>query len=145
MRKKFFLAPDGSSFACRRSGLQHMLREGFPAPAIAEMKAKLSHEGFCWFVHYYAIANREPVWKPVLHADAVFACLKAVLGIREILVRIRICGSVPLTNGSGSNSGSDLFLQRLKKIFHFFIFCLVTYPQAHYLSLKNLFFAKILC
>jgi hypothetical protein len=49
MRKKFFLAPDGSSFACRRSGLQHMLREGFPAPAIAEMKAKLSHEGFCYF------------------------------------------------------------------------------------------------
>jgi hypothetical protein len=49
MRKKFFLAPDGSSFACRRSGLQHMLREGFPAPAIAEMKAKLSHEGLCYF------------------------------------------------------------------------------------------------
>jgi hypothetical protein len=32
-----------------------------------------------------------------------------VLGIRDILVRIRIPGSVPLTNGSrsGSNSGSD--------------------------------------
>jgi hypothetical protein len=45
MRKKFFLAPDGSSFACRRSGLQHMIKEGFPATAIAEMKAKLCHEG----------------------------------------------------------------------------------------------------
>jgi hypothetical protein len=37
-----------------------------------------------------------------------------VLGIRDILVRIRIRipGSVPLTNGSesGSNSGSDSFL-----------------------------------
>jgi hypothetical protein len=43
--------------------------------------------------------------------------LYAVLGIRDILVRIRIRGSVPLTNGSGSgpgsgsNSGSDSFLQ----------------------------------
>ncbi len=37
----------------------------------------------------------------------------AVLGIRDILVRIRIRirGSVPLTNGSGSNSKSDSFLQ----------------------------------
>jgi hypothetical protein len=39
---------------------------------------------------------------------------KPVLGIRDILVRIRIPGFVPLTNGSGSgygsNSGSDSFL-----------------------------------
>ncbi len=37
----------------------------------------------------------------------------AVLGIRDILVRIRIPGSVPLTNGSrsGSNCASDSFLQ----------------------------------
>ncbi len=39
------------------------------------------------------------------------AIVKAVLGIRDILVRIRIPGSVPLPNGSGSNSGSDSFLQ----------------------------------
>jgi hypothetical protein len=34
-----------------------------------------------------------------------------VLGIRDILVWIRIRGSVPRTNRSGSNSGSDSFLQ----------------------------------
>jgi hypothetical protein len=33
----------------------------------------------------------------------------AVLGIRDMVVRIRILRSVPLTNGSGS--GSDSFLQ----------------------------------
>jgi hypothetical protein len=33
----------------------------------------------------------------------------SVLGIRDFLVRIR--GSIPLTNTSGSNSGSDIFLQ----------------------------------
>jgi hypothetical protein len=32
---------------------------------------------------------------------------KAMLGIRDILVRIRIPGFVLLTRGSGSNSGSD--------------------------------------
>jgi hypothetical protein len=41
--------------------------------------------------------------------------IKAVLGIRDILVRIRIGihGSIPLTtgSGSGSNSGSNSFLQ----------------------------------
>jgi hypothetical protein len=36
--------------------------------------------------------------------------IKAVSVIRDILVRIRIPGCVPLTNGSGSNSGSDSFL-----------------------------------
>ncbi len=37
--------------------------------------------------------------------------LPPMLGIRDILVRIRIRGSVPLTNGSGLISGSDSFLQ----------------------------------
>jgi hypothetical protein len=32
---------------------------------------------------------------------------RTVLGIRDILVRIRIPGSVPLTNGSGSGFGSS--------------------------------------
>jgi hypothetical protein len=36
--------------------------------------------------------------------------LKAVLRIHDILVRIRILGSVPLTNGSGSGYGSCFFL-----------------------------------
>jgi hypothetical protein len=37
---------------------------------------------------------------------------KAVRGIRDILMRMQIPGSVPLTNGSGSgsNSGFDSFL-----------------------------------
>jgi hypothetical protein len=30
----------------------------------------------------------------------------AVLGIRDILVKVRVRGSVPLTNGSGSGSNS---------------------------------------
>ena len=46
MRKKFFLAPDGSSFSCRRSGLQHMIKEGFPASEIEDMREKLVHEGW---------------------------------------------------------------------------------------------------
>merc|ERR1719209_1451767 len=46
MRKKFFLAPDGSSFSCRRSGLQHMLKEGFPADQVEAMRACLAHEGW---------------------------------------------------------------------------------------------------
>merc|ERR1719350_1964365 len=46
MRKKFFLAPDGSSFSCRRSGLQHMLKEGFPADQIEDMREMLVHEGW---------------------------------------------------------------------------------------------------
>jgi hypothetical protein len=33
------------------------------------------------------------------------------LGIRDFLVRNRVRGSVALTNGFGSNSGSDFFLQ----------------------------------
>ncbi len=44
-----------------------------------------------------------------------FHLQEAVVGIRDILGRIRIPGSVPLANGSGSgsgsNSGSDYFLQ----------------------------------
>jgi hypothetical protein len=35
----------------------------------------------------------------------------SVLGIRDMSVRIRILGPVSLTNGSGSNSRSDSFLQ----------------------------------
>ncbi len=65
----------------------------------------------------------------------------SVLGIRDILVRIRmrIPGSVPLTNGSGtgsssgsgSNSGSDSFL--------------ITFPDAHHLQSKNFYFKLKFC
>jgi hypothetical protein len=60
--------------------------------------------------------------KPNIHKKASFVKLgayglpvgfEAVFGIRDIMVLIRIRGSVPLTNGSGSNSGSDFFLQGL--------------------------------
>ncbi len=64
----------------------------------------------------------------------------SVLGIRDIFVRIRIPGSVPLSNGSvsGSNSVSDsflLWLWRCQK--NFFPHFSNKLPAA---SLKNLFF-----
>ena len=46
MKKKFFLAPDGSSFSCRRSGLQHMIKEGFSEEDINCMREMLIHEGW---------------------------------------------------------------------------------------------------
>jgi len=46
MRKKFFLAPDGSSFSCRRSGLQHMIKETFNQKDIDDMRNMLIHEGW---------------------------------------------------------------------------------------------------
>jgi hypothetical protein len=53
------------------------------------------------------------------------------LGIRDILVQIRILGFVPLTNGSGS--GSDTFFSDVKDVkkLTFSYFFLITYPQAH--------------
>jgi hypothetical protein len=60
--------------------------------------------------------------------------IPTVFGIRDILVPIRIRGSVPLTNGSGSDS-SDLKDEKKNS----YIF-LITYPKAHYFSLKNLIF-----
>jgi hypothetical protein len=65
-----------------------------------------------------------------------------VLGIRDILVRIRIPGSVPLTNGSGS--GSDYFLQGCKKKY-FFAFFLITCPQVHHLQTKTCNFLLKFC
>ncbi len=61
----------------------------------------------CWTAH---VAAPSPP-SPLLHAEchmAFFQCWESVT------VRIRIRGSIPLTNGSGSNSGSDSFLQWLK-------------------------------
>merc|ERR1719369_2770702 len=46
MKKKFFLAPDGSSFSCRRSGLQHMIKETFNQKDIDDMRNMLIHEGW---------------------------------------------------------------------------------------------------
>jgi len=46
MNKKFFLAPDGSSFACRRSGLQHMIKEKFLEKEVNIMREMLVHEGW---------------------------------------------------------------------------------------------------
>jgi hypothetical protein len=52
-----------------------------------------------------------------------------MLGIRDILVRIRIPGFVPLTHGSGTGSDSSLILRMQKNIFFSFIFFLITCPQ----------------
>ncbi len=41
----------------------------------------------------------------------LFLNFQSMLGIRDILVRMPICGSVPLTNESGFDFGSDSFLQ----------------------------------
>ncbi len=63
-----------------------------------------------------------------------------MLGIRDILVRIRSCGSIPLTNGS------DSFLQWLKmqkKIFHIFFLQLT---RRHFIfSLKKFFLLLKFC
>jgi hypothetical protein len=46
---------------------------------------------------------------PTFHSNADPDLNFAVLRIRDILVRIRIRGSVPRTNGSGSGFGSCYF------------------------------------
>ena len=46
LKRKFFLAPDGNIFACRRSCLQHLIKENAPEKEIEEMREKLSHEGW---------------------------------------------------------------------------------------------------
>jgi hypothetical protein len=48
---------------------------------------------------------------PSLQGEPSLLSLDQCWGIRDILVRIGVLGSVPLTNGSGSNSESDSFLQ----------------------------------
>jgi hypothetical protein len=55
----------------------------------------------------------------------------SVLGIRDILVRIWIRGSVPLTNGSGSGSDIRLF-SSVTLGMQFFSYFFKTYPQALY-------------
>jgi hypothetical protein len=76
----------------------------------------------------------------------------AVLGIRDILVRIRIPGSVPLTTGSEVGSGSapdptpdpTLFFIDFKdtKNIFFSYFFLLTCRQAHLIRSKNLLLLK---
>jgi hypothetical protein len=65
---------------------------------------------------------------------------RPVLGIRDILVRIRIRGSVPGTVPLFFSDFKDA-----KKIvfilnFFFFILFIITYPQAHYLQSEKLIF-----
>ncbi len=72
--------------------------------------------------------------------------MRSVLGIRDILVRIRIPGSVTLTNGSGSGSSwirllSSWILRTKKIFFKFFITC----PKAHHLQSKKLNFVLKFC
>ncbi len=63
-----------------------------------------------------------------------FILRKPVLGICDFLVRIRTLESVHLTigSGSGSNFGSDSFLQwSFKDAKKFLCLFLRTYPQEH--------------
>jgi hypothetical protein len=72
----------------------------------------------------------------------------SVLGIRDILVRIRIPGSVPLTNGSDPDPAPDpiTFFIDFKDAKKNFVFFPVTFLQAHHLQTKKFkFLAKILC
>ena len=46
LKRKFYLSPDGSVYACRRSCLQHLIKQNQPEAQIEEMRAKLSHEGW---------------------------------------------------------------------------------------------------
>jgi hypothetical protein len=68
---------------------------------------------------------------------------QAVLGTRDLLVRIRIPGSVPLTNGSGSGSGSTpdptyffIDFKDVKNKF-FFILFLIICQQAHHIQSQS--------
>ncbi len=47
----------------------------------------------------------------VRYSSFLVLALESVFGICDMLARIRIRGSISLTNGSGSNSGSGSFLQ----------------------------------
>ncbi len=69
---------------------------------------------------------------------------KTVLRIRDILVRIRIRGSVPLTNESGSGSGSCYFRQwpsrwqrKIKCFSCFFVFYFLTLHLHHFSKIKS--------
>ncbi len=85
-------------------------------------------------------ATLNQLWSSVIEINSLplehvhFRKIRPVLGIRDMLVRIRIWfhGSVPLSNGSRSDS----FLQWLKecKKIIFCIFFLITFPWAHYLQ-----------
>ena len=46
LKRNFFLCPDGSVFACRRSGLHHIINEGFPKEEVEIMRGMLVHEGW---------------------------------------------------------------------------------------------------
>ncbi len=67
------------------------------------------------------------------HVNTYNTCLLPVLGIGNILVQIRIPGSVPLTNGSGSDSFLHWFYGCKKIIFFLHIFFLTTCLQAHHI------------
>ncbi len=73
-----------------------------------------------------------------------------MLGIRDILVRIRIPGSVPLIYGSGSGSNSDqtpffIDFKDAKKLNFFIFFSHIYCPQAHHVQSKKLNFLQKFC
>jgi hypothetical protein len=63
-----------------------------------------------------------------------------VLVIRDILVRIRIPRSVPLTYGSGSNSVIRLLSSLILRMQIHIFFLELARPQAHHLQSKKIIF-----
>merc|ERR550539_1409785 len=45
-QRPFFLSEDGNQFACRRSALQHMIKEGVESEQVELMRSCLIHEGW---------------------------------------------------------------------------------------------------
>ncbi len=140
------------------------LRETFPLLCWKTSAGKQRNTIFLNCLKYLIVRTRirkkwmNRKWSRTLTAFA----LKEVVGLRDILVRIRVPGSVPLTNGSGSkfgsNSGSDSgsffqWLQGCKKYFFFPYLFLINFLAGtlsavlklnflHYFSLLNTFNEK---
>ncbi len=101
----FFAIPANISFKCKAARVLHHLQHAAVRLPLCHLRAPRSS------------GEAQPT----------------VLGIRHILVRIPIGGSVrvPLTNGSGSNFFLQWLMDAKKNIFSYFF--LITYQQAHYL------------
>jgi hypothetical protein len=88
-----------------------------------------------------------PCRKTFPEFSGALPCVKNSVRIRDILVRIRIRipGSVHVTNGSGSNRLLSSLVLRLQKKYLFSYFFLITCPQAHHLQSKKFNFLLKFC
>jgi len=77
--KKFFLAPDGTQFACRRVGLQHMISKNNEEDEIEEMRDMLKHEGWeetDMLPHGWRVRKTEGSTKGVYNSECYFLSKK---------------------------------------------------------------------